>query len=82
MVNTASSMVEETRVALWRTAGRSAELHQFCALSHLTLNNVLRGFHFREGDTLYVSPYEHNAVWRCALHLENQKNKSRKTTIA
>lgn len=37
------------------------------------MNQVIGGLDFREGDTVYVSPYEHNAVAR-TLHLYQKAN--------
>lgn len=39
----------------------------------IALNEILRGIDFKQGDNLYVSPYEHNAVARVAYALEKEK---------
>lgn len=36
----------------------------------VAINQILRGIQWREGDILYISPYEHNAVARTAKILE------------
>ena len=37
------------------------------------INLVMQGFQLKPGDTIYVSPFEHNAVVRCAENLKQSK---------
>ena len=40
----------------------------------IALNQVIRGFDWHEGDTVYITPFEHNAVLRPLNYLKDQYN--------
>lgn len=38
----------------------------------IALNQILRGIHWKDGDTVYISPYEHNAVIRTLYEIQKK----------
>ena len=54
----------------------STDVHNIVFTSSITeaLNKVINGINFEQGDNVYVSPYEHNAVLRTINRLMNIKN--------
>ncbi len=70
----ATKIVDETKGLLLRLikaegVGKVA----FTPSITIALNEILRGIDFKQGDNLYVSPYEHNAVARVAYAIEKEK---------
>lgn len=61
----AAIQVEDLRSNLSERLGINAADH-VCFTDNATtgINTILRGIDWQEGDKIYVSPLEHNAVWR------------------
>ncbi len=61
----ASRLIDETRELLIKLVhGDGTERVVFTSSATEALNIILQGIQWEEGDTVYVSPYEHNAVAR------------------
>ena len=61
----ASAVINETRKKVSEFMGaENAEDVIFTSSATEAANRVLRGYGFEENMTVYVSPYEHNAVMR------------------
>lgn len=69
----ATSVVEETRENILKLA-KAEEVAEvvFTPSATLACNQVLGGLSWKKEDTVYVTPYEHNAVMR-VLHLQQQQ---------
>lgn len=57
-------MITETRNKLGSLVGVSGNQVIFTGSATESLNNIIRGLRIEEGDNVYVSPFEHNAVIR------------------
>lgn len=57
-------MIEETRQKLADVIGGYKEQVIFTSSATESLNNILYGLDLKEGDNVYISPFEHNAVVR------------------
>ena len=57
-------MIEETRQKLADVVGASQNQVVFTSSATESLNNIIYGLGLKEGDNVYVSPFEHNAVIR------------------
>lgn len=61
----ATKLIDETKKALLNLSnGSSSSYVTFAPSVTIALNQILNGLSFENGDTVYVSPYEHNAVMR------------------
>lgn len=62
----ASRLIEETRRQLIELVhGLGNEHAVLLPSATIALNVILNGLSFSDGDVIYVSPYEHNAVSQC-----------------
>ena len=60
----ASRLIEETRRQLIELVHGSGNEHAVLLPSAtIALNVILNGLSFSDGDVIYVSPYEHNAIY-------------------
>ena len=70
----ASAVINETRKKVSEFMGaENAEDVIFTSSATEAANRVLRGYGFEENMTVYVSPYEHNAVMRTLEALRKEK---------
>lgn len=70
----ASAVINETRKKVLEFMGaENAEDVIFTSSATEAANRVLRGYGFEENMTVYVSPYEHNAVMRTLEALRKEK---------
>ena len=61
----AENIIDETRNKLLKLAGGSDDYNVVLTPSAtIALNEVIMGLSFREGENVYVSAFEHNAVMR------------------
>lgn len=61
----ATNIIDETKSALLKLIkGNSSSSVTFSPSITIALNQILNGIDFENGDTVYVSPFEHNAVMR------------------
>ena len=61
----AGELIEETKnMILQQVHGKQQTEVVFTASATLAWNQILGGMDWKETDTVYVSPYEHNAVMR------------------
>jgi selenocysteine lyase/cysteine desulfurase len=70
----AGTGVEKCRAKLAEHLGVSSESLSFVPSATYGINTIMQGFKLPPDTGLYVSPYEHNAVARCAEHLRLTKN--------
>lgn len=57
-------MIDETREKVSSFIGANKESVIFTSSATESLNNIIYGLQLKEGDNVYVSPFEHNAVIR------------------
>src|SRR5574344_1253366 len=57
-------MIDETRQKLADIVGESKEEVIFTSSATESLDNIIYGLNLHQGDNVYVSPFEHNAVVR------------------
>ena len=69
----ASALVAETRELLLGLNHCPAKCVVFTHTATETLNTVLRGVQLSDGNNVYVSPFEHNAVMRTLHHIAKSK---------
>jgi len=71
----ATAMIDEARTLLAEWLGApSPERVIFTPSATLALNQVILGANLQPGDTVYVTPFEHNAVLRPLEHLRQTRN--------
>lgn len=68
------NMIEETREELASLVGAHGNTVSFESSATEALNIIINGLDLKEGDTVYVSPFEHNAVIRPLYYLKKRKN--------
>jgi len=73
LVERATAQMDVARTRLAGLFGASAGQLVFVPSATYGINLVMQGCHLKRGDTIYVSPFEHNAVVRCAEHLRDSK---------
>lgn len=71
---TAGKLLQDVRTLLKKLF--HTEIHEAIITSSATeaINLILRGVEFMEGDVIYISPFEHNAVRRTLHYLVEQKH--------
>lgn len=67
---TASKLVSETRTLLLELFECPAKKVVFAPSATIAMNIVLQGLHIENNYTIYVSPFEHNAVYRVIYALQ------------
>lgn len=70
----AGSEVEKSRTKLAEHLGVGEESLSFVPSATYGINTIMQGLKLPPDTGLYVSPYEHNAVARCAEHLRLTRN--------
>ena len=71
----ASRLIEDTRRQLIELVhGIGIEHAVLLPSATIALNVILNGLSFSDGDVIYVSPYEHNAVARTLYRISTIKN--------
>lgn len=74
LASKASALVQETRDLLLELFHCPAKRVVFTHTATEALNLILRGLPLNGGYTVYISPFEHNAVTRVLYHLETIHN--------
>ena len=64
-------MITDTRQLLGNLVGVTGDTVSFESSATEALNIIIYGLGLEEGDTVYISPFEHNAVTRTLHHLQN-----------
>ena len=67
-----SEMIDETRAMLAKLIGASGEQVSFESSATEAMNIIINGLDLNSGDTVYISPFEHNAVVRPLYNLKNK----------
>jgi cysteine desulfurase family protein len=67
-------MIQQTREALAELIDVQADTVCFESSATEALNIIIHGIDLRAGDTVYISPFEHNAVVRPLFNEKNDKN--------
>ncbi len=66
----ASGLINHTKDALRKLVHTDLETPVvFSPSITIALNQIINGYEWKDGDTIYLSPYEHNAVARTVNHL-------------
>ena len=75
LARNAMNIIEETRNNLAKLVGlQEQEKIVFTPSVTIAINQILNGIRWENGDYVYVTPYEHNAVARTLKLLENKYN--------
>jgi cysteine desulfurase family protein len=74
LVGKANAILNQTRSVLADFFEVSSEQLVFVPSATYGINLVLQGLPLLPGDTIYISPYEHNSVLRCAEYLKKTKD--------
>ena len=69
----AQSVIDETRQLVASFSGDESNTVVFTSSATDALNQIIYGLDLHEGDTVFVSPFEHNAVLRVLHLLEKRK---------
>lgn len=69
LVQQANNCIEGARVSLATLFSARPDQLVFVPSATFGINLVMQGVSLKRGDCIYVSPFEHNAVVRCAEHL-------------
>jgi len=72
--DTATIIVEKTREKLLKYFVASSAKVVFTPSATIALNQVLRGLNFTKIKNVYISPFEHNAVYRTLNYLKKENN--------
>ena len=70
---TAGSVVNETRELLLELFHCSTKQVIFTPTSTEALNIILQGLEWKDGMNTYITPFEHNSVFRPLYHIQNSK---------
>lgn len=65
-----SEMIQETRNMIGNLAGVSGDCVSFESSATEALNIIINGIDFCDGDTVFVSPFEHNAIIRPLYNIQ------------
>lgn len=69
----ATSIIEETKANLLKLVGlQDVSKVVFSPSVTIAINQILNGIEWNKGDSIYVSPYEHNAVARTVELIKNK----------
>lgn len=74
LANTSKGMIDETRSLLCELLHCPAKQVIFTATATIALNMIIQGVITKGASSVYISPFEHNAVTRTLWHFE-QSNK-------
>lgn len=64
LANNTYKMIEETREKIASLVSRRKECVVFTSSATESLNNIIYGMNLNENDTVFISPFEHNAIIR------------------
>ena len=67
-----SSLIDETRRMIAELVNSNANQVYFESSATEALNIIINGLDLKEGDTVYISPFEHNAVVRPLYNLKDK----------
>lgn len=70
----AFNLIEETRTKVAKFIGASGHDVVFTSSATESLNTIINGINIEDGDYVYVSPFEHNAVIRPLRNLQKTVN--------
>ena len=70
----ATEIIESARKNISIIAGSYPEQVVFTHSATETLNMIVYGLNFEEGDNIYISPFEHNAIIRALYNLKRRIN--------
>ncbi len=70
----ASKLVSETRTLLLELLNCPAKKVAFTPSATIAMNMVLQGLRLEDDDTIYLSPFEHNAVTRVIYAMQKRYN--------
>ncbi len=74
MLNEGTRLVKETRQLLLEVFNATIDYEAvFTSTATEAINVILQGQDYQEGDNIYISPFEHNAVYRVVKHIEKTK---------
>ncbi len=68
----AFNLIDSTRKKLADLIGRNKDEVIFTSSATESLNLIINGINISDGDIVYVSPFEHNAVIRPLMNLQNK----------
>lgn len=72
--NQASKIIDETRESIASFVKADARQVSFVSSATEALNLIILGLHLEDGDCVYISPFEHNAIVRPLYTLKNYIN--------
>ena len=70
----ALKIINETREEIASLVNSSSRDVAFLSSATECLNIIINGLKFEDGDVVYISPFEHNAIVRPLYELQKQKN--------
>ncbi len=70
----ATKIIDKTRVAVSALVGADASSVAFLSSATECLNVIINGLALDDGDTVYISPFEHNAIVRPLFEIKEEKN--------
>ena len=74
LLNSSNRLIADTRKNIVKLFnGNSDHVAVFTATATEAINIILQGSEFCEGDNIYVSPFEHNSVYRVLHHVVKTK---------
>ena len=79
LASKASALVQETRELILDLFHCPAKKVVFTHTATEAINLVLRGLPINDNYTVYISPFEHNAVTRVLYHLQAMYDKNKRT---
>ena len=68
-----SDMIQDTRTKIAAFVGLGPEVVSFESSATEAMNIIINGLDLKEGDNVYISPFEHNAVVRPLYNLQSKK---------
>lgn len=71
---TGFDIIEETRFKIANLVSTKASNVIFSSSATESLNQIINGMNISSGDTIYISPFEHNAVVRPLYLIKERKN--------
>ena len=72
MARAATEIIDDTKAKLLKLVhATNDEFVVFSPSITIALNQILNGIDFKQGDVIYISPYEHNAVARVVEKIRN-----------
>lgn len=73
LASNASRIIEETKKLLMQlVSAPSSSKVVFTSSITIALNMLLQGIHWKKGDVVYISPYDHNAIARTLEKIKNE----------